>query len=698
MINYFRNLKFVRKLQLSFFALAAISTIIVVDSYFQIIEFKKAREEHTTSIEEPVKVLDKIRLEYKSMQYNLMKFAVPMFEGEFNSYASNISSSKPVIDSLFKVVINLPSLDSSSKKEIVKTENLWNNYRNVVVDAILSAGMIRDFEMAAVVASTSGEEMGTSLASTFDKTIESLNKLGDMKAAELNEKITFSEYFIIGGMLVGTFVFIISVFVLAPTITNPINHFVRILENFSKGDFSEKIEKTSEDEFGLVIENLQKLQVAQKEKIYAAKSIAAGVFENVTPAGPNDELANAFNSEVNTLKSLFDELHFLIEKIHDGDLSIRGNEQRYNGGWKSYMESFNSILSSFITPIEESSRVLQRMAQGDFSTKMTGEYKGDYLIMKENINSVVDSLREVLIKVTETTNELSASAAQISSSSEEMAAGASEQNSQTNDIAAAIEQMAHTISVNTKNAHFADENAKLSGSKAKEGGAVVLQTVEGINRIAEVVNKSTVTIRELGKSSAQIGEIVEVIQEIADQTNLLALNAAIEAARAGDMGRGFAVVADEVRKLAERTSNATKQIADMIKNIQHDTNEAVSAIEAGHKEVDNGKELARKAGEALEEIIKITDENSLRISQLAVASEEQAVTSASISKNVGHISNVTEQLANGTQQISRAAESLYNLTSNLQGLLDRFKLSSALSDNRNGKERTKTRNNILITN
>jgi methyl-accepting chemotaxis protein len=203
-----------------------------------------------------------------------------------------------------------------------------------------------------------------------------------------------------------------------------------------------------------------------------------------------------------------------------------------------------------------------------------------------------------------------------------------------------------------------------------------------MKRIADVVNRSAETVKALGNSSNQIGEIIVVIDDIADQTNLLALNAAIEAARAGEQGRGFAVVADEVRKLAERTTKATKEISGMIKSIQADTAGAVSSMEEGTHEVDSGIKLADRAGASLREIVGMIQNLTDMVAQIASASEQQSSASEQISKNVDAISKVTGETASGTQQVARAAEDLNRLTENLQQLVSKFKLSDEVAEHR----------------
>jgi len=390
---------------------------------------------------------------------------------------------------------------------------------------------------------------------------------------------------------------------------------------------------------------------------------------------------------VKAVKETVNEINLIVDSAAKGDLKTRGNSSNFKGSFKELVEGLNKTMEAVVAPIKEQSVVLETMSSGDLTVRMIGDYKGDFLIIKESINNLAKSFGRAISEVTEAVQAAASASTQISSSSEEMAAGAQEQSAQATEVAGAVEQMTSTIIQTTKNSSVAAESAKNAGKIAQEGGRVVYKTVEGMNRIAEVVSKAAVTVQELGKSSDQIGEIVQVIDDIADQTNLLALNAAIEAARAGEQGRGFAVVADEVRKLAERTTKATKEIATMIKTIQKDTGDAVNSMQEGTEEVDMGKELANQAGESLKGIIAASDDVLDVISQVATASEEQSAAAEQISKNIESISSVTHESAAGVQQIARASEDLNQLTENLQRLISQFKIneSQSYSVSDNGK-------------
>ncbi|QQS35450.1 MAG: MCP four helix bundle domain-containing protein [Ignavibacteriales bacterium] len=673
-MTFFKKLKFVTKIQAGFFFIAMISTIIVVNDYFQLNNTANLKDQIFADYIAPKKNIDKAFEEFKDMQFNLLKFSIPMFVDDFAANVELINTNKKNIDEKLEEFGNT-NKDTSITALFDEIKSIWLNYKNVVADAILSAGVTQNFEMAAVVSVTTGEEIGNELEAKFTDIHTILKNKADFLNASVSESVSSSQLYIIIGMIVGTLVFLLSAFMIAPALSGPVNKIKNTISEFAKGNFEAEININSQDEFGQLAGMLNDLKRSQKSKIDAAIKVSEGELQTVEPASEKDQLAQALNKEVETLHSLVNELVILTKAAVEGKLDVRGNEKKFNGGYREIIAGVNSTIDALLLPVKEGIDVLSHMADGDLTSRITNDYKGDHQKLKSSINIVADSLCKALSEVSETVQATAALGSQISSSTEEMAAGASEQSSQAFEVASAVEQMTKTILETTRNASSAADASKNAGTIAKDGGSVVNQTIQGINRIAEVVKQSADTVQQLGKSSDQIGEIIQVIDDIADQTNLLALNAAIEAARAGEQGRGFAVVADEVRKLAERTTQATKEIALMIKQIQKDTQGAVVSMNQGTMEVEKGKELAHKAGDSLKQIITGAESVVDMVSQVAAASEEQSTTAEQISKNIEAISTVTQESAQGVQQIARAAEDLNRLTTNLESLVSKFKIN-----------------------
>lgn len=290
------------------------------------------------------------------------------------------------------------------------------------------------------------------------------------------------------------------------------------------------------------------------------------------------------------------------------------------------------------------------------------------------LNEMKNNLRSIMQSLAGTADHVASASEEISSSAEQQAQSACTQKDQTTQIATALQEMNITVQQVSENSSKASEASRKAAETARHGGAIVEQTLTKMQSIADSVRSSAGRVRELGASSEKIGRIIGVINDIADQTNLLALNAAIEAARAGEQGRGFAVVADEVRKLAERTTIATKEIAQMILNIQEETKLAVNSMDEGTKQVGEGVQTTNQAGEALTEIIQMSEQVGMMVTQIATAATEQSVTTEDINHSMEQISNLVKESAAGAQQSAQACQELSGMAFELQKIVTNFKL------------------------
>jgi len=292
----------------------------------------------------------------------------------------------------------------------------------------------------------------------------------------------------------------------------------------------------------------------------------------------------------------------------------------------------------------------------------------------DSVNQAVEEMRGLVTTINETSVQVSASTQETRATAMHLSQASDRQRDKIVNASDIVREMSSTMDEMATKASHSVAVARESLDIAREGGETVQGTIEGMKNIREQIQETSKRIKRLGESSQEIGNIVELIEDIADQTNILALNAAMQAAMAGEQGRGFAVVADEVQRLAERSTNATKQIEALVNTIQADTNEAVISMEASTSEVVSGAERAEAAGEALKRIEQVSQQIAEQIEAVAVDAIEQSDDAKTIDDSMKVIQEITNQTAEGTGQTSQSIESLALLAGQLRETVSRFKL------------------------
>jgi len=361
------------------------------------------------------------------------------------------------------------------------------------------------------------------------------------------------------------------------------------------------------------------------------------------------------------------------------------NASAHNGYWQLGVAALLGLglvlvlavptINRIYRSLHEAGEAASAIAAGDLARHMPTANKDEVGKLVTKLSDMRKNLHELITAVHLTVAAVKQSAGELSASTSASAHEGKAQSEAASSMAAAMEQLSTSIDQVEEHASEARAITLTSGKQSEDSGRIIHSAANEMRLMADAVKDTANTIRELQDFSGQISSIVNVIKEIADQTNLLALNAAIEAARAGEQGRGFAVVADEVRKLAERTTSSTQEITKMIANIQQVTQRAVHEMDGGVQRVNEGVELANKAGASVADIRSGSDQVTRAVDEITDTLKEQVTAAREISRQVEQIAQGAEKNSATVAQTASSAHALEELARQLSAVANRFRIA-----------------------
>lgn len=332
------------------------------------------------------------------------------------------------------------------------------------------------------------------------------------------------------------------------------------------------------------------------------------------------------------------------------------------------------IAQSVREPLTRILKTLEHLTNGDMTQRIDIRYNNEFSRVSGHINTLADSLHNILVKLNDASDNLTETANTNQTTSSQAQHQLSQQREQTATVATAMTEMSHSVQEVAQSAQSSQQMVERVETASESGRQIMSSNITTINQLETRLTKSVDAVKDLQSMSSQIGSILDVIRNIAEQTNLLALNAAIEAARAGEQGRGFAVVADEVRVLAQRTTESTSEIENMISNLQSSSTSASKVIQSCMDDMEQSVEQASNANSAMEEIQALILEISQMSGQISQAAAEQSETSTDIARNIEEINLIAEQSYQAMAQIARTSSDLTQLANQQGDLVHQFKL------------------------
>lgn len=418
-------------------------------------------------------------------------------------------------------------------------------------------------------------------------------------------------------------------------VTKPIKKTASFAKAIASGNLDEPITIKSMDEIGQLTSTLD--------------NEVRKAFKDIDQARSVSEKQSEYQAEQ------VDKLVVNLERLSKGELycdmdvsSADEDTQEIYNLFSNISNNLHDSINTIRKYINEISAVLSDMSSGNMDVEITSEYRGDFVELKQSINSIAYSLNDVLMDISVSADQVASGTRQVSDGSQEISQGATEQASAIEELTATVTQIAAQTKQNAVNANEANELSM----KAKD------DAVQGNEKMGEMLN----SMEDINTSSENISKIIKVIDDIAFQTNILALNAAVEAARAGVHGKGFAVVAEEVRNLAARSADAAK--------------ETTTLIEDSMKKVDEGTKIAQETAEALENIVTGVEKAVQLVGNITAASNEQATGVSQVNNGIEQLSSVVQTNSATAEESAAASEELSSQAEMLKDMVGQFNLKT----------------------